>query len=1075
MNLKAFFKKINSWENYVKAQDKLNSKEKGDTFELLTKIYFSISPQYNFYDNVWLLEEVPEKILEEIGLPRQDLGVDLIAKYEDEYHAIQCKYHSDKYRSVTYKEVSTFLSAIAQCDQITCGYICSTANITTKNYEKVPKKPIYKVLADTWENLTTDFFKNLNLELKRKPLKFTIYKPKQHQKKAINEGIEYFKNNSRGKLIFPCGSGKSLTGFWITREFKSMNILIAVPSLALIKQTLDVYLGQIVARKEKVKWLCICSDDGIGKSDDVALLTEDVGVPCVTDSDYISSWLKRNKDDQKIIFTTYQSGKLIAEISKKQKLFFDLGIFDEAHKTVGSEKSLFSHLLFEKNINVKKRVFMTATERFYLGSKDDIVSMDNPDIYGEVFSKMTFKEAIKKDLLTDYKIITLDIKKSEVLDFIKKNGLIQLSSKWKNEPDARSLASMIALRKAMENYPINNAVSFHSSIEKAKRNKDIHKYITDNYGYNPITTYTVSGKQLTSVRNDIVSEFAKTKKALITNARCLTEGIDVPNIDCIVFADPKKSKIDIVQALGRALRKKTGKEFGYVILPIEYDENNEIDNESFNNLITIIRGLAGNDERIIDYFKTKTDSEGGGNHIEGSDSLFEMISESDLIEQIEIKVWDNLSKFRIRDFDEARDFARSLNLYGMKEWLKAYKNGDIPKDIPIYPDGQTYRDKWKGWFDWLGNEDRHPKNVAEKGIEEIKKYIKINGNSYIKNTYQTDDGFKLGQFCRMIRSHGAYPEFKDEISKIKGWTWDIEEEKFSKCFDEIKKFQTKNDKISVPRNHIISIGNYNINLGAWVNTVRTRYFNVNNSEYKSSNVKTLFDDKNDPRIKMFEKLDGWSWSNKPEFPNFKKAKRIVRKMKVSNYKSYCNMLRKENPHNLPIKPFKTYKKQWINLYDYFGIRGVSNIEKSKNKFSYNEAKKYIANNCKGKINSIGKFNLWKNDEIIGIPKFPEKMPKNPMNSYKENWVSNYHFFGEKAIKIKKRDYPHFKYERIEYKKLKEICQKQNFNSGTECSNWLRLNKEYFYKMNLYAPIKGGESYEEFEGWDDFLGKAKNKK
>ena len=94
MNLKAFFKKINSWENYVKAQDKLNSKEKGDTFELLTKIYFSISPQYNFYDNVWLLEEVPEKILEEIGLPRQDLGVDLIAKYEDEYHAIQCKYHS---------------------------------------------------------------------------------------------------------------------------------------------------------------------------------------------------------------------------------------------------------------------------------------------------------------------------------------------------------------------------------------------------------------------------------------------------------------------------------------------------------------------------------------------------------------------------------------------------------------------------------------------------------------------------------------------------------------------------------------------------------------------------------------------------------------------------------------------------------------------------------------------------------------------------------------------------------------------------------------------------------------------
>lgn len=248
MTQSKFFENINCWDDYVEAQKHLNNKEKGNTFELLTKLYFQINPVYNFYDNVWLLEEVPEKTLEEIGLPRQDLGVDLIAQLGNQYHAIQCKYHSDKHQAVTYKEVSTFLSAIGQCDKITMGYICSSANVTSKNYERIKKKPISKILADTWENLPDDFFKNIKASLKRKPLKLEVFKPRDHQKDALNKAIEYFKNNDRGKLILPCGSGKSLTGFWITRELNSKNILIAVPSLSLIKQTLDVYLGQIVAK-----------------------------------------------------------------------------------------------------------------------------------------------------------------------------------------------------------------------------------------------------------------------------------------------------------------------------------------------------------------------------------------------------------------------------------------------------------------------------------------------------------------------------------------------------------------------------------------------------------------------------------------------------------------------------------------------------------------------------------------------------------------------------------------------------------------------------------------------------------
>ena len=596
MKTSVFFNKINNWDDFNNALILLNNKEKGDAFELLTKLYFLIDHKYDNYDNIWLLSEVPKKELEIIGLESRDLGIDLIAKKGNEYHAIQCKYHTDKNQNVTFREVSTFISLLGGYDKLTEGYICSSAVSTSKNYDDVKKKHISKLLADTWNKLDKDFFDRVRKYLNKESYNPIPYYPRPHQENATNEAYNHFIKNkeSRGKLIFPCGAGKSLTGFWMMEKLDSMSTVIAVPSLSLIKQTLDVYLKEIVARGIKVNWLCICSDEGIGDNSEIRFKTDDIGVPCKTDPEYIKEWLVENKDTRNIIFTTYQSSRLIATISKELNHTFDLGILDEAHKTVGGSDKLFSHLLFEENISIRSRIFMTATERFYSGSKDDIVSMDDNDVYGDIFAQMSFKEAIDLELLTDYKIITIDIKKSEISEFIKDNGLVELNSVWKKETEARSLASMLALRKAMKQFPIKNAVSFHSSIAKAQRNKELHTHITSNYGYEPIDTYTVSGKDKTSVRNDIIQEFASSKKALITNARCLTEGVDVPNIDCIVFADPRKSKVDIVQALGRALRKKDGKDWGYVILPVIYDgETNEIDNDNFNEILSIVRGLSG--------------------------------------------------------------------------------------------------------------------------------------------------------------------------------------------------------------------------------------------------------------------------------------------------------------------------------------------------------------------------------------------------------------------------------------------------------------------------------------------------
>jgi predicted helicase len=154
-------KNYNSWSDFQQSLIALNNKEKGNAFELLTKFYFKINPEYSFYDDVWLFDEVPTKELEYLGLPSHDLGIDLIAKKDNEYHAIQCKYHTDKNTSVTFKEVSTFISLLESNDKISQGYICSSAIATSRNLQKINLKPINLIMSDSWQMLDKEFFDNV--------------------------------------------------------------------------------------------------------------------------------------------------------------------------------------------------------------------------------------------------------------------------------------------------------------------------------------------------------------------------------------------------------------------------------------------------------------------------------------------------------------------------------------------------------------------------------------------------------------------------------------------------------------------------------------------------------------------------------------------------------------------------------------------------------------------------------------------------------------------------------------------------------------------------------------------------
>jgi predicted helicase len=273
----------------------------------------------------------------------------------------------------------------------------------------------------------------------------------------------------------------------------------------------------------------------------------------------LGALLRAHSNGPKIVFTTYQSSDKLAAAARLARVRFDLAILDEAHKTVGVRSKQFAALLKEKKINVRHRLFMTATERVFRGNSDDVLSMDNERDYGKCFFQMSYKEAINQRIISDYKILTMTVSDGRIRRLIDENRILNLSLRSLDEADAQSVAAGIALKRVFKGQGIRHAISFHRSIRAADRFREQQDALNRLRDIGPRTiNLHISSKKTAGQRSDLLREFVSHRRALMTNARCLTEGVDVPAIDCVQFADPKQSRIDIVQAAGRALRRYRG-------------------------------------------------------------------------------------------------------------------------------------------------------------------------------------------------------------------------------------------------------------------------------------------------------------------------------------------------------------------------------------------------------------------------------------------------------------------------------------------------------------------------------------
>lgn len=589
----------------------------------------------------------------------QDTGIDLVALdgANDEWWAIQCKcYDGEK---TLPKGICDSFFARALGDPSISQYMVMTS-------AKGPGKHLEKQIENTGAMLV-DTAKMEASRLDWSPFVYGVesieretYDPRPHQREAI-EGIESaFAENDRCKAIMACGTGKTLMSLRLAEDYLNGSglVLFCAPSISLVGQSMREWLSQ---SRAKLSPLVVCSDSKASRQEDAIPMTlASFEYPATTHPDrlmeHYAASRRRNPDGLVVVFSTYQSIDVIHQAQEMGLPEFDLVVCDEAHRTTGSalpgvskkDASAFMKVHYDENVRAKKRLYMTATPRIYgetakrKGAEDDftIASMDDESLYGPVAYQIKFGEAVEKKLLTDYKVVVLAVEEDALrgrmpetdddgvdaysLDADDVGKIIGcwkgLAEHGENAPeDATGIGDMLVVDdmnsepgKGIE--PLHRAVGFCSTIDSSKTICEAFSRIVDRYaqaggedfGLKCVLDH-VDGSMNSTDRNRKLAwlggDVPEGECRILTNARCLAEGIDVPSLDAVIFFNAKNSTVDIVQAVGRVMRRAEGKDFGYIILPIFVPagmtpEEALDDSKVFANVWSVLQALRSHDERI---------------------------------------------------------------------------------------------------------------------------------------------------------------------------------------------------------------------------------------------------------------------------------------------------------------------------------------------------------------------------------------------------------------------------------------------------------------------------------------------
>ncbi len=644
-------------ENFRKYS--FNQQHKGDKFERLMQAYLQTDPKYsNLFTNVWMWNDFFAR--NDFG--GNDIGIDLVAKtQEGDYWAIQCKCYQDD-TTIDKPAVDSFLSTSSKSFTDTNGktvhfkhrlWISTTTKWGSNAEEAIRNQdiPVNRInitdLIDApvdWKKLEKGLLGEVS-RLKKK----SIFK---HQQIAIDDTHNYFKTEDRGKLIMACGTGKTFTSLKIAENETAGKglILFLVPSIALLSQALREWYAEA---DEAINAICICSDPEVSRKkskneDSDGFSVMDLALPASTNIKEIEQQFLYNRKHKglTVVFSTYQSIKVISDVqkqllkNKKTNAIFDLVICDEAHRTTGvtlsgEDESAFVKVHDNKYIQAKKRLYMTATPRLY---NDDsktkaaqieavLCSMDDEKIYGKEIYRIGFGEAVEKDLLSDYKVLILSISEADMPVAVQQ--MVKDPNNEINSDDASKLIGCInalskqilgdaGIIKSSDPEPMRRAVAFCQSIKVSKRISTAFNE-TRNVYFDTLTkerreklvsidSQHIDGTMTAPMRDEklvwlkAISDDPRDCRVL-TNVRCLSEGVDVPSLDAVLFLSARNSQIDVVQSVGRVMRKAPGKKYGYIIIPIVVPvdvapEKALDDNEKYKVVWSVLNALRAHDDRF---------------------------------------------------------------------------------------------------------------------------------------------------------------------------------------------------------------------------------------------------------------------------------------------------------------------------------------------------------------------------------------------------------------------------------------------------------------------------------------------
>ena len=634
--------------NYIR-EESATPYRVGNEFERLIKRYLRVDPIYSRrFNNVWLWREWAAG---RTDFDATDIGIDLVAEESSgEYCAIQCKCY-DTDRRVSKPDVDSFIAASASHD-FTKRILVHTGGELGRNVLRTiePLGSDFQVISYghlasrpiNWPDLRQE--QPEQLDYRSRPFEL-----RPHQREALDDVVNGFQDSDRGKLIMACGTGKTFAALRIAERIagEGGRVLYLVPSIGLFSQAMREWAEQQGVRH---RYIGICSDESAGKNtEDVPI--QELEIPVTTDPSQISQALQDTDDEaMTVVFCTYHSLALVNQAQEAGAPAFDIILCDEAHRTTGIDApedttSPFVLVHDSERIRAEKRLYMTATPRLYTegvkakAARHDIevFSMDDPSVYGHEFHNLPFSRAVEQNLLSDYKVVILTMYEPEADATLQ--GYVGAGGSEINITDATKI---IGCWRALQNpegnpsadntiKPLTRAIAFNNTIRNSKRLVDHWNGVVESAmsqmpeEQRPVNyvceTQHVDGQHNAFDRKNKI-EWLKEDSAgschILSNARCLSEGIDVPALDAVMFMTPRNSHVDIVQAVGRVMRRAEDKDYGYIILPVAIPPGTDPtdalnNNERFAAVWSVLRALRSHDDRFnaeinkIDLNNSRTD------------------------------------------------------------------------------------------------------------------------------------------------------------------------------------------------------------------------------------------------------------------------------------------------------------------------------------------------------------------------------------------------------------------------------------------------------------------------------------